>query len=157
MKTFLTVLILAISVNTFSQSLVLDVSYYKSENDKNRSTRTEKISVTGSESSYSIDYTGRSMPNEINEVKNCNLSQAAMDEVFKSIESNKISRDVSFYAKERTNGEGTFYLIISVKMTYNGVTTEILLDGEANLIMENKAYRDVIDFIKDLRKIIRDC
>ena len=157
MKTLFASLMLLLTTSVFSQYITLDVSYYRAENDHNRSTRTEKFSISGYTSSYSIDYTGRSMPNEIDEVKNCELSTAALGSITKSIEDNKISRDESIYAKERTVGEGLFYIVISVKLVYSGVATEILLDGESNLIMENKAYRDVIALIKDLRKIIRDC
>ncbi len=157
MKTLFFTVMLLFSTSIFSQYIVLDVSYYRSENDQNRSTRTEKFSISGYSSTYSIDYTGRSMPNEIDELKNCELTQTAIESVAKSIEVNRISRDESIYAKERTIGDGTFYLLISVKLVYNGVATEILLDGESNLIMENKAYRDVIELVKDLRKIIKDC
>ncbi len=143
--------------SVFSQSLMLEISYSRIENDKNKSTRTEKFSILSSSSSYTLEYTGKSMPNEGNEVKNCELSTAAINDIMKSVQDNKVAVNESFYAKERTNGEGIFYLVISVKMVYDGTPYDILLDGEANLVMENKVYLHVIELIKDLRRIIKDC
>lgn len=157
MKKIIVLLSFILVPSLFSQSLVLDISYTRVENDKNRSTRIEKFSILNSSSSFTLDYTGKYMPNEGNEVKNCELSTASINDVVKSIQDNKVAVNESFYAKEKTNGEGTFYLIISVKMIYDDTPYEIILDGEANLVMERKIYLNVIELIKDLRRIIKNC
>ncbi|MEO8515007.1 MAG: hypothetical protein ABI543_15725 [Ignavibacteria bacterium] len=157
MKRIIILLAFIFVSSVFSQSLVLDISYLRIENDKNRSTRTEKFSILSSSSSYTLEYTGKWMPNEGNEVKNCDLSSAALNDIVKSVQDNKVAVNESFYAKERTNGESLFYVIISVKMVYDGTPYEILLDGESNLVMENRNYIHVIELIKDLRRIIKDC
>ncbi len=157
MKNIIVLLSFIFISSVFSQTLVLDISYQRIENDKNKSTRTEKFSILSSSSSYTLEYTGKSMPNEGNEIKNCDLSSASVNDIMKSIQDNKVAVNESFYAKERTNGEGIFYLVISVKMVYDGIPYDILLDGEANLVMENKIYLHVIELIKDLRRIIKDC
>lgn len=140
-----------------SQSLVLEISYYKTENDGNKSTRLEKFSITGSTSAYSVEYTGETMPNEGNELKNCELSPLKIDEIMSSIKDNKAAVNETFYGKESIIGKGMIYLVISVKMVYDGTPYDILLDGEANLVMGNKVYLRVIELIKDLRRIIKDC
>ena len=157
MKNIIVLLSFIFVTSVFSQSLVLDISYYRAENDRNKSSRTEKFSLVGSTSSYTIEYTGETMPNEGNEVKNCELTQVKVDEILNSIRSNKVSVNETFYGKERIIGEGMVYLVINVKMVYDGTPYEILLDGEANLVMGNKIYLHVIELIKDLRRIIKDC
>lgn len=157
MKKIIVLLSFVFVSSLFSQSLVLDIEYKRIENDKNKSSRTEKFTILSNSSSYTVEYTGKTMPNEGNVVKNCDLSTAALNDVLKSIQDNKVAVNESFYAKERTDGEGIFYLVITVKMVYDGTPYEILLDGEANLVMENKVYLHVIELIKDLRRIIKDC
>lgn len=146
-----------LSASLFSQSLILEISYYKAENDGNRSSRLEKFSITGSTSAYSVEYTGETMPNEGNELKNCELSPLKIDEIMTSIKENKADVNETFYGKENIIGNGIIYLVISVKMMYEGTPYDILLDGEANLVMGNKVYLRVIELIKDLRRIIKDC
>lgn len=146
-----------LSASLFSQSLVLEISYYKAENDGNRSSRLEKFSITGSTSAYSVEYTGETMPNEGNELKNCELSPLKVDEIMSSIKENNAAVNETFYGKESIIGNGMIYLVISVKMMYEGTPYDILLDGEANLVMGNKVYLRVIELIKDLRRIIKDC
>lgn len=152
---FIAVLLFAVSIN--SQSLQLDISYYRAENDMNRSTRTETFSISGMTSSYSIKYTGRVLPNEADENKNCDLSQNAYDEILTSIKDNKAADNEVYYAKEKTNGAETFYIVIKVNMILDGTPYEIILDGEANLVKGNRMYLKVIELIKDLRRIIRNC
>jgi len=146
-----------ITSSLFAQSLILEISYYKTENDGNKSTRLEKFSITGNTSAYSIEYTGETMPNEGNELKNCELSPLKVDEILTSIKDNKAAVNETFYGKESIIGKGMIYLIITVKMVYDGTPYDILLDGEANLVMGNKIYLRVIELIKDLRRIIKDC
>jgi len=146
-----------LTASVFSQPLVLEISYYKAENDGNRSSRLEKFSITGSTSAYSVEYTGETMPNEGNELKNCELSPLKVDEIMSSIKENKAAVNETFYGKENIIGNGIIYLVISVKMMYEGTPYDILLDGEANLVMGNKVYLRVIELIKDLRRIIKDC
>ncbi len=157
MKKFIAVIVLFLTASIYSQSLVLDIEYKRTENDQNRSSRIEKFTVYSNTSSYTVEYTGKHMPNEGNEAKTCDLTNAALNEVIQSIQDNKVAVNESFYAKERTNGESLFYLVISVKMVYDGTPYEILLDGESNLVMENKNYLHVIELIKDLRRIIKNC
>ena len=156
MKTIIALLIL-LTAPLFSQSFILDVSYYRAENDMNRTTRTETFSVSGYASAYSIKYGGKVMPNEQNEEKTCDLSQASLDEILASVKDNKIAQNEVFYAKEKTNGAETFYLTIKVNMVLDGSPYEIILDGEANLVKGNKMYLKVIELIKDLRRIIKNC
>jgi hypothetical protein len=146
-----------ITSSLFAQSLVLEISYYKTENDGNRSTRLEKFSIVGNTSAYSIEYTGETMPNEGNELKNCELSPLKVDEILTSIKDNKAAVNETYYGKESIIGKGMIYLVITVKMVYDGTPYDILLDGEANLVMGNKVYLRVIELIKDLRRIIKDC
>lgn len=157
MKKIIVLLALLITTTIFSQSLVLDISYTRVENDKNRSTRTETFSINGSSSAYSLKYDGRVLPNEMDEQKICELTQNAVNEIATSISDNKVAVNETFYAKEKTNGESTFYLIIKVNMVYDGSPYEIILDGEANLVMGNKVYLKVIELVKDLRRIIKNC
>lgn len=157
MKKIIVLTAFLVTSTLFSQSLVLEVSYYKTENDGNNSTRLEKFSITGSTSAYSVEYTGEIMPNEGNELKNCELSPLKVDEILSSIKDNKAAVNETFYGKERIIGSGMIYLVISVKMVYEGTPYDILLDGEANLVMGNKVYTRVIELIKDLRRIIKDC
>lgn len=157
MKKIILFIALLFTATLYSQSLVLDIEYKRIENDQNRSSRTEKFSVLSNTSSYTVEYTGKYMPNESNQAKTCDLSSASLNEVIQSIQDNKVAVNESFYAKERTNGESLFYLTISVKMVYDGTPYEILLDGESNLVMENKNYLHVIELIKDLRRIIKNC
>ena len=146
-----------ITSSLFAQSLVLEISYYKTENDGNKSTRLEKFSIMGNTSAYSIEYTGETMPNEGNELKNCELSPLKVDEILTSIKDNKAAVNETYYGKESIIGKGMIYLVITVKMVYDGTPYDILLDGEANLVMGNKVYLRVIELIKDLRRIIKDC
>ena len=146
-----------ITSSLFAQSLILEISYYKTENDGNKSTRLEKFSITGNTSAYSIEYTGETMPNEGNELKNCELSPLKVDEILTSIKENKAAVNETYYGKESIIGKGMIYLVITVKMVYDGTPYDILLDGEANLVMGNKVYLRVIELIKDLRRIIKDC
>ena len=157
MKTIIVLLFFVLASNVFSQYVSLEISYSRIENDKKKSTRLEKISVQGNSSSYSLEYTGETMPDEMNIAKSCELSTVSVNDVINSIKDNKVAVNESLYARERTNDEGIFYLIISVKMLYEGTPYEIILDGEANLVMENKVYLRVIEFIKDLRKILKSC
>ena len=157
MKKLLFLVLFLIATTVYSQSLVLEISYYKTENDGNKSTRLEKFSITGSTSAYSVEYTGETMPNEGNELKNCELSPLKIDEIMSSIKDNKAAVNETFYGKESIIGTGMIYLVISVKMVYDGTPYDILLDGEANLVMGNKVYLRVIELIKDLRRIIKDC
>lgn len=157
MKKIIVLLAFLVTSTLFSQSLVLDITYTRIENDKNRSTRTETFSINGSSSAYSLKYDGRVLPNEMDEQKVCELTQNAVNEISSSISENKVAANESFYAKEKTNGEGTFYLLMKVNMVYDGTPYEIILDGEANLVMGNKMYLKVIELIKDLRRIIKNC
>jgi len=157
MKNLFVLAAFLITSSLFAQSLILEISYYKTENDGNKSTRLEKFSITGNTSAYSIEYTGETMPNEGNELKNCELSPLKVDEILTSIKDNKAAVNETFYGKESIIGKGMIYLIITVKMVYDGTPYDILLDGEANLVMGNKIYLRVIELIKDLRRIIKDC
>ncbi|MBE2226484.1 MAG: hypothetical protein IAE93_04055 [Ignavibacteria bacterium] len=157
MKKLLVLTVFLFASTLFSQSLVLEISYYKTENDGNRSTRLEKFSIIGSTSAYSIEYTGQTMPNEGNELKNCELSPLKVDEILTSIKENKAAVNETFYGKESIIGKGMIYLVINVKMVYDGTPYDILLDGDAGLVMGNKVYPRVIELIKDLRRIIKDC
>ncbi len=157
MKKFIVLLALLVTTTILSQSLVLEISYYKTENDGNRSTRLEKFSIAGTTSAYSVEYTGEILPNEGNELKNCELSPLKVDEILSSIKDNKAAVNETFYGKESIIGKGMIYLVISVKMVLDGTQYDILLDGEANLVMGNKVYLRVIELIKDLRRVIKDC
>lgn len=157
MKKIIVLFVFLVTSTVLSQSLVLDISYTRIENDRNRSTRTETFSINGSSSAYSLKYDGRVLPNEMDEVKVCELTQNAVNDIVTSINDNKVAANETFYAKEKTNGEGTFYLLIKVNMVYDGTPYEIIMDGEANLVMENKMYLKVIELIKDLRRIIKNC
>ncbi|MCC6865162.1 MAG: hypothetical protein IT280_03275 [Ignavibacteria bacterium] len=156
-KIIIAVILLFTASTVYSQSLVLDISYYRAENDMNKSSRTETFSINGYNSAYTLAYTGRVLPNEADEIKTCELSTNALDEVISSINQNNAADNEVFYAKEKTNGSETFYIIIKVKMIYNGTTYEIILDGEANLVKGNRMYLNVIGLIKDLRRIIKNC
>jgi hypothetical protein len=140
-----------------SQPLVLDVTYSRWENDANKTTRDEIYSVVGSSMIYSLDYGGKSMPNEIDEKKECSLQQIVYERLIKEIYDNKINRNETIYLKERMSGENIFYLKLSVNLILDGTAYSILLEGESNLVMDNKAYLDVISFIKELRSIVRGC
>ena len=157
MKNLFVLAAFLITSSLFAQSLILEISYYKTENDGNKSTRLEKFSITGNTSAYSIEYTGETMPNEGNELKNCELSPLKVDEILTSIKDNKAAVNETYYGKESIIGKGMIYLVITVKMVYDGTPYDILLDGEANLVMGNKVYLRVIELIKDLRRIIKDC
>jgi hypothetical protein len=148
---------LFLSASAYSQSLVLDVTYSRWENDLNKTTSTESYSVVGSSLMYSIDYGGKSMPGEIDEKKECTLLQYNQERIIKSIYDNKINRDEAVYRKERMGDENLFMLKITVNLVLDGTAYSILLEGESNLVMDNSSYLNVIKFIKDLRSITRDC
>ncbi len=140
-----------------SQPLVLDVSYSRWENDLNKTTRDETYSIVGTSIIYGLDYGGKSMPNEIDEKKECSLQQYAYERLIKEIYDNKINRNETIYRKERMSAENIFYLKITVNLILDGTAYSILLEGESNLVMDNQAYLDVISFIKELRILVRDC
>lgn len=150
-------LFILFGVSVYSQPLVLDVTYSRSENDANKTTRDEIYSVVGSSMIYSLDYGGKSMPNEIDEKKECSLQQIVYERLIKEIYDNKINRNETIYLKERMSDENIFYLKLSVNLILDGTAYSILLEGESNLVMDNKAYLDVIAFIKELRSIVRGC
>lgn len=158
LKYVLAVLVLSlITVSAYSQPLVLDVSYSRWENDLNKTSRTETFSVVGSSLIYDVDYSGKSMPGEMDERKECTMGQNAYDELLKSIMDNKINRDEAIYRKERMSDDNIFMMKLTVNLVLEGTAYSILLEGESNLVMDNKTYLDAIKFIKDLRSITRDC
>lgn len=156
MKTLILSLLLFTST-ILSQSLILDISYYWAENDLNRTTRTEKFSLSGNSSAYSIKYEGKAMPNESDEEKSCELSSGALNEIINSVKDNKVLENEVYYAKEKTNGAETFYIVLKANITYEGTPYEIILDGEANLVKGNKMYLRLIELVKDLRRVIKNC
>lgn len=141
----------------YSQSFNMDVTYTRWENDLNKTYRSEIYSVSGRTFAYGLDYEGKSMPNEIDEAKSCELQNLAYDQLIKAVYDNKVNRDETIYRRERKEKDNVFYLKISVNIVMDGVSTSILLEGESNLVMDNKTYQDVIKFIKELRVISRDC
>jgi hypothetical protein len=158
MKLFAMALLICLSSVSLGQSLKLDVTYTRSENDLNKSKRTEMFSISGRSSSYSLEYEGKVMPGEMNEAGGCEpLSDYAYQRIIKSINDNKLNVNEAVYRKERLGGEGIFYLTISVGLVLDGVPYSISIDGEANLVMDSKIYLNVINLIKDLRKILREC
>lgn len=155
---FMALLILMLfSAAAFSQSLRLDITYTRSENDLNRSKRTEIFSIYGKSASYSLEYEGKVMPGEMNRLKECELTDYSYEQIIKSITNNSVNVNESVYRKERLDGEGIFYLMLSVGLVLDGTPYSIVLDGEANLVMDNKVYLRVINFIKELRKIVDEC
>lgn len=156
MKTLILTLVL-FATSIFPQGLILDISYYWAENDMNRTTRTETFSISGYSSSYSLKYNGKAMPNETDEEKTCELTSNALNEIINSISDNKVLQNEVYYAKEKTNGAETFYIILKANITYDGTPYEIILDGEANLVKGNKMYLRLIELIKDLRRVIKNC
>lgn len=153
----LIVVIAVLPLSVFSQSFVMDLTYTRWENDLNKTYRSETYSVSGKTLSYGLDYEGKSMPNEVDEAKSCELSNLAYEQLIKAVYDNKLNRDESVYRKERRETDNVFYMKISLSLVIDGNTTTILLDGESNLVMDNKTYQDLIKFIKELRVITRDC
>lgn len=149
--------LLCLTGSLSAQYFDLSVSYLKKENDRNNSERLESFSVSGRTASYSVEYKGKSMPGEVNETKNCNLSDYSFNSIINSVTANKIKQNVTVYRKEKIDGENIMYLVISAALVMDGETYTISLDGEANLVMGENIYRNVIDLIKDLRKIIKEC
>lgn len=154
---YIPVFLLVFAASVFSQTFNLEVYYSRADNDLNKTIRTETYSISGRSMVYSLDYEGKSMPNEIDEKKECELSNLSFDRVLKSIADNKIARDESIYHNESVYHGKEFYLKITIRLVMDGAPTTILLEGESNRVMDNKIYLDVIDFIKDLRVAARDC
>lgn len=155
LKYFLLFAFLFVSYNISSQGLNIELSYMRWENDLNKTSREETYSIYGKTINYTLNYEGKSMPSEVDENKSCEMMAYSYDELIKAINDNKVNRDEYFYRKERN--ESLFYLKISLNIVLNGVSTSILLEGESNLVMDEKAYLDVIDFIKELRRIAARC
>lgn len=151
------VLFAAMPLCVFSQSFVMDLTYTRWENDLNKTYRSETYSVSGRTLTYGLDYEGKSMPNEVDEAKTCELQNLAYEQLLKAVYNNKLNRDEFIYRKERRENDNVFYLKISLSLVIDGIATSILLDGESNLVMDNKTYLDLIKFIKELRVITRDC
>ena len=150
-------IIAVLPLSVFTQSFVMDLTYTRWENDLNKTYRSETYSVSGKTLSYGLDYEGKSMPNEIDESKSCELTNFAYEQLIKAVYNNKLNRDETIYRKERKENDNVFYLKLSLSLVIDGSATSILLDGESNLVMDNKTYQDLIKFIKELRIITRDC
>lgn len=154
---YIPALLLFFAASVFSQSFNLEVYYSRADNDLNKTIRTETYSISGKSMVYGLDYEGKSMPNEIDEAKTCELTQLAFEKIMKSIADNKINRDETIYRNESVYDTRDFYLNLKVSLIIDGVPTTIHLEGESNRVMDNKVYLNVISFIKDLRVAARDC
>lgn len=157
-KLFLLFIIsLLIPVAAKSQELTLAVSYKITDNTRGFSEKGEYFAIGLNDAVYDLTYSGRSFPDEVNQKTSCLVSQFMISELRGSIEKNKISRNVEIDKSYYNGGVHSIYIEISIALVLDGEPFAYTLKGDSENIMDSKEYNGAINFIKDLRKLMKDC
>jgi len=151
------VISLLIPVAAKSQELTLAVSYKITDNTRGFSEKGEYFAFGINDAVYDLAYSGRSFPDEVNQKTSCLVSQSMISELMESIEKNKIARNVDLDKSYFAGGVHSIYIEISIALVLNSEPFAYILKGDSENIMDTKEYNRAIKFIKDLRKIMKDC
>jgi hypothetical protein len=157
-KLFLLLVIsIIIPVVAKSQELTLAVSYKITDNTRDSREKGEFFSIGINDAVYDLTYSGRTFPDELNQNKSCLVSQSIISELRGSIEKNKISRNVDIDKSYFAGGVHSIYIEISIALVLDGEAFAYILKGDSENIMDSKEYNGAIQFIKDMRKLMKDC
>ncbi|MBZ0203460.1 MAG: hypothetical protein IT281_08515 [Ignavibacteria bacterium] len=159
MNKFILLLVIALSITSISLSgdFTLNVTYTRGEKSKDTRSETEIYFVTFGEIRYEKEFYGKTLPDELAEFKRCKIGEVTLNKITELAAKHSINSNETFYMDPKGIDDFGTYINLDITLVMNGESYKISLSGDATHVMDTKAYRNSIEFIKEIRKIAKEC
>lgn len=157
MKTLILIIFFISSAICFSQGLDLSISYTNGEKSKDSHTTVESIAIGGYDAAYSIKYSGHRGPEQNDDSKTCRFSKKNINAIKDFIVEKGLNKNDSLFDESTKYKSFEIFVNISTAMTIDGINYKIRINGDTAEIGGKDLYKNVIELINKIRKMIEDC
>jgi|SRR4030095_5314297 hypothetical protein len=137
--------------------LKVDIYYLDGEKSKDSHSSEELISIVGHSASYSIKYSGRRDIKQQDGEKECKFTSGDIEKVKKIIIEKELNVTDSLFEKDSKYKSFEIFCNINIDISMDGKNYKIRINGETKQFDDKELYKNSINFISFLKKMIEDC
>jgi hypothetical protein len=157
MKKLLILIYFAFAAVCFSQGLDISISYTNGEKSKDSHTTEESIAIGGYDAAYSVKYSGHRSPEQVDDSKTCRFSKKNIKTIKDFIIEKGLNKNDSLFDESSKYKSYEVFVNISIAVTIDGQDYKIKVNGDTDEIGHKDLYKNVIELINKVRKMIEDC
>ena len=150
-------LLLLSAKKTEVQTFSLSVSYASSEKSRDSHSTKETFSLDGKNLSYAVTYSGRKGPNQIDEKKNCVLTDEQINKILTTLKEKKLNVEDSLIVNPSNIEPPYTSEAITISVTKGSKTTKIRVKGTYVQLANKTLYTNSLYFINVISKMLKTC
>ena len=155
--TVLMFIVLLSAVKTAAQQPLLTINNYYAEKGKDSHSSTENISISGSNVTYSVKYTGRKGANQQNEEKSCTLTKDQLEKINNTINERQLNVTDSLIIDKQEEKGTQVTANVSITVTITGKTTRTKCMGDPSDLAGMPLYNNSLYLFRLVKNMVDIC